>query len=62
MNKSGESGVTEAREERRQDHENNEVSTGAVDIQPSETGDDPEVGHTPGKAEGVDAPEAEGNE
>ena len=28
----------------------------------SESGSDPEVGHTPGKAEGVEDPEEEGNE
>ncbi|HTH51293.1 MAG TPA: hypothetical protein VL501_05140 [Pyrinomonadaceae bacterium] len=33
-----------------------------VKIQRSETGSDPEVGHTPGKAEGVDEPETQGNE
>lgn len=35
---------------------------GPVEIQHSEAGSDPEVGHTPGKAEGVENPEVEGNE
>jgi hypothetical protein len=40
----------------------NEAPAGAVEIQGSETGEDPEVGHTPGKAEGVEDPEDQGNE
>lgn len=40
----------------------NDSSAGDVKIQRSETGRDPEVGHTPGKAEGVTTPEAQGNE
>lgn len=37
-------------------------SSTKVDIQPSDAGQDPEVGHTPGKAEGVEDAEDEGNQ
>ena len=56
------SSTDEAREQGRREADSDEVSTGAVDVHGSETGSDTEVGHTPGKAEGVTAPEAQGNE
>ncbi|MFL6374351.1 MAG: hypothetical protein ACJ73D_06785 [Pyrinomonadaceae bacterium] len=62
MNNGGDNSSDQAREQGRREADSDEVSAGTVDIHESETGSDVEVGHTPGKAEGVDAPEAHGNQ
>ena len=61
-NISTDSSTDKARTEGRREADSGKVSTGAVDVHGSETGSDTQVGHTPGKAEGVTAPEAQGNE
>jgi hypothetical protein len=62
MNNGSNNSTDQAREEGRREADNDKVSAGAVEIHESESGADTHVGHTPGKAEGVDAPEAHGNQ
>jgi hypothetical protein len=62
MNKSGEDSTQQVREEGRREAELDKFSAGTVEIHRSETGKDTHAGHTPGKAEGVDAPEENGNQ
>lgn len=60
MNNNNEADAHQKGEGERADEATSSAAT--VDIQPSETGSDAEIGHTPGKAEGVSDPEAQGNE
>ena len=62
MNNGGDNSSHQARDQGMGEADPEQVSAGAVDINESETGSDVEVGRTPGKAEGVDAPEAYGNQ
>lgn len=61
MNNGGNNAEQPQKEEQRLSDENGS-SAGAVDIHPSESGKDTHAGHTPGKAEGVEAPELDGNQ
>jgi hypothetical protein len=62
MNNSGENSTQQARREGRKEAHSGKASAGAVEIHESESGKDTHAGHTPGKAEGVETPEAHGNE
>jgi len=54
--------MNNAAEKQGQQANTDRADAGAVEIKDSETGADANVGRTPGKAEGVDDPEADGNQ